>query len=1172
MSIRLLHFSDLHYSRENQERALRALETVAETAEKDTPDVIVIAGDLWDRPVNNTDSSGLPYLVRAIQRLMDAAPVVAVTGTPTHDVLGSYSIFQEIHARHRFTLLMPMIPYFVDNFDVQPEGRTEHSKLLVFGMPEPQKSWFLAGQQLGKEESNRAIVDGMRGMLLGMGAIREEHADLPCLFVGHLTVAGASISESQVLPPGGIQIGADDLALVGADYYALGHIHMGQQVGNLPACYAGSAFPVDWGERDQKHFNIAESPAADGFDLTIDTVPYPFLPRKKIVVEADVHKDGWIDLVTSDSDINGYDVWLQIRAAKEQRAGIDSDEILAGLQNAGAGPGSRVEIVNISTETVRSERITEALRLRDKVGIYAELSCEQVTDSILEKSDELELRAQEQGEAPTGLHIRIQQLVLRGAIGIKKGLGLDEVTVDLNTFDQGLIALVGQNGAGKTTLIENMHPYPQMLTRSGKLQDHFCLRDSYRDLYFIDENTVTEYRAFMQIDGANKSGSVEYFLYLRGNGDTWQPVGETNGRKDPYEAEVARLFGSLPLFLRSAFVSQKQPKNLPDLSEATKGEKKALFRELGGLDYLQTHAEIAKAQADAIEQELVGIRAKLEREEELQAELAEARHHLADIEEDEYNAQAELESFGEKGKTLKEQYEDLQKKVEESDRVLEKINDLGKQIDELCDERYRLQADHSVYESAASNLVGANHERQRYHDLKKQEGELNAERARVYEERERINAEYNREKQAVADAEREITAETSELSAKISSVESSRAVIKTKAEQLDTGLREPVTEECPTCGQKWPAEKKAVFEQKRTEKQAELNELQQHIFEADKELAELKKQVQELDARKGALQYPPEPDLPGFDTRILLEIQDQIRAINPDQLNETIRKADEAQVRMGEINKRLEQIRSIIREKEKEIQALGSKINVQAESEFRRVGAELEETRAKYHEKDKDLTRIRTEIAACKDRIDHFEAELSQISDLRATAAGREQDKADWVYLQRACGPDGIQALELDAMGPGIAEVANSILESAYGSRFQVEFRTTRIGGSGSKTKQIEDFSIWILDSETGEEQLLETLSGGESVWVKRAIYDAFGIIRARKTGTQFRTVFQDEADGALDPEARQHYFRMLERAHVEAGRWHTIVITHSAEAQEVIGQRIEMRALSSGAREEVTA
>jgi exonuclease SbcC len=122
-------------------------------------------------------------------------------------------------------------------------------------------------------------------------------------------------------------------------------------------------------------------------------------------------------------------------------------------------------------------------------------------------------------------------------------------------------------------------------------------------------------------------------------------------------------------------------------------------------------------------------------------------------------------------------------------------------------------------------------------------------------------------------------------------------------------------------------------------------------------------------------------------------------------------------------------------------------------------------------------------------------------------------------------------------MGPGIADVENSILESAYGSRFGIEFRTTRIGGSGSQKKQIEDFLIVIHDSQDGSEQLLETLSGGESIWIKRAIFDAFGIIRARKTGTKFLTVFIDECDGALDPEARMNYFKMLERAHQESGR-----------------------------------
>ena len=51
-----------------------------------------------------------------------------------------------------------------------------------------------------------------------------------------------------------------------------------------------------------------------------------------------------------------------------------------------------------------------------------------------------------------------------------------------------------------------------------------------------------------------------------------------------------------------------------------------------------------------------------------------------------------------------------------------------------------------------------------------------------------------------------------------------------------------------------------------------------------------------------------------------------------------------------------------------------------------------------------------------------------------------------------------------------------------------------------------------------------------------------------------------DEADGALDPESRQKYFAMLEAAHQESGRRHTIVITHSPEVQEAIGQKIEMK------------
>ena len=91
-----------------------------------------------------------------------------------------------------------------------------------------------------------------------------------------------------------------------------------------------------------------------------------------------------------------------------------------------------MEIIDNPVETIRSAEIQDAVTLRDKVVIHAKLSDKTVAESILEKVDKLELMAKEEGTATEGLHIRIKKLILRGAIGIKKGLGKDTVTLPNN--------------------------------------------------------------------------------------------------------------------------------------------------------------------------------------------------------------------------------------------------------------------------------------------------------------------------------------------------------------------------------------------------------------------------------------------------------------------------------------------------------------------------------------------------------------------------------------------------------------------------------------------------------------------------------------------------------------------------------------------------------------------
>lgn len=51
-------------------------------------------------------------------------------------------------------------------------------------------------------------------------------------------------------------------------------------------------------------------------------------------------------------------------------------------------------------------------------------------------------------------------LTLRGFRGIRDGLGLDVLTLDLERLagDAELVALAGANGRGKSTLLDNLHP------------------------------------------------------------------------------------------------------------------------------------------------------------------------------------------------------------------------------------------------------------------------------------------------------------------------------------------------------------------------------------------------------------------------------------------------------------------------------------------------------------------------------------------------------------------------------------------------------------------------------------------------------------------------------------------------------------------------------------------
>lgn len=1150
--IRILHTADVHFDRENQEAALASLEALCTHGRDNGADLWVLAGDLFNRAVPNTGAAGFPRLVDVLQRMMNIAPVVAVQGTSTHDIPGCYDALQEIDAEFSFTLLDPRKRYFLgadgevgedpnrvsfslDQSDETFSDERPKPRLLILGCPEPSKEWFLAGKEgLGRDEATQAVKDGMRQLLLGLGAIRRQYADLPCLMVYHGSVDGASLCNGQVLRPGELAIGRDDLALVGADYFALGHIHNAQKIEDLPAFYPGSAYPCNWGETDQKSFfEIELDPllTARGLGVPIHQIPFPHPPRRKIVLSGTECASG----------IEGFQVWEVRRLPKDEP--FDQAAELAWLETHGALPGSRVTIEVIPTETVRAGEISAAQGLADKLRIYAENSGEELPAGSAEKAAALEAEARATGAAGEGLHVRIDRLRLRGAIGIWKGLGQDEIDLDLSRYDPGLIALVGANGRGKTTLIENMHPYPEMLTRTGTLQEHFRLKDSFRELYFTDERSGAQYRALIQIDGANASGRAEYHLFRDG-----QPL--TNGRKADYEQAIERLFGSLSLFVRSAFVSQKPPKNHPDLTDATKGEKKALFRELAGLDYLQTYSEAAREKAKALEAETERDAGRIQALEEILTSGAGKAAECEKMAVEAGKKASDLQQLEEQGRAAREEVEDLRQKVDRNRDLEVRIRELEIQDEKLVGELEQISRLRVDYQDALQGRQKAEIALAEIEALKAEEGRLHGEQARVLKERERIHRDYLDARGVAEAAARQVQAAQAKLDRTAAVLGQKKEAAVDRVDELEQRLAEQI--ECPACHHRFRPDAEAL--------RAKLAQAQEEAFEADKALEATRKDQERLAAELAQISYPAEPELPSFDDSRLRTLQAQIQARDETGNRKILAAAAEAEVRIQEGEKRQAQIQQQQTEAQAKSEELrGKLLGTEVEDYYTSRKQFLTNTEAAYRTQRDELKGLEASIAALEKQITELTERSLELDTLRLAVAGKQRDAAEWRYLERACGQDGIQALELDAIGPGIAEVANRLLAAAYGSRFAIEFRTTRIGGNGSKRRMIEDFQIAVLDSEHGTEQLLETLSGGEAVWVKRAIYDAFGIIRDRTTGQRFLTVFQDEADGALDPEARLAYFRMLEAAHQEAGRRHTLVITHSQEAQEQIGQHIRM-------------
>ena len=201
-----------------------------------------------------------------------------------------------------------------------------------------------------------------------------------------------------------------------------------------------------------------------------------------------------------------------------------------------------------------------------------------------------------------------------------------------------------------------------------------------------------------------------------------------------------------------------------------------------------------------------------------------------------------------------------------------------------------------------------------------------------------------------------------------------------------------------------------------------------------------------------------------------------------------------------------------------------------------------------------EITKLKTQLEA----IVEFENEIKQHQERLSTEEDNRSkintNVADWDLLLEVFGKNGLQAVELSAACPEVSDIATAMLRQ-FGKDWAINIRPLKDSADGKS--ELDDFTI-IVSTETGVKEF-NKFSGGEKVWIEESLKKAGIIYMMNNTGYAFKTVIQDEADGALAEDSAQAFLAIALKAHELIGAHHTLIVSHRPSILNAVTQQIKL-------------
>lgn len=253
--MRILHTADWHVGNEllgidRQEETGKLLDELYEAAVRESVDLLLVAGDLFDNPLPPSWATKMVY---------DFFSRLAQTGIRSLVLAGNHD-GKTLEPPKNLLALGRVTVYEKPAEDAVLRFRSRRDEpVVVIALPYPHERLLMDLKTAG-DDLRGQYIERVSQLLRYLS----RHADIDALnvFTSHLMIAGARISETE--RPGTVipffSIPPQNLPH-NVHYVALGHVHRHQQVVQAPAqtFYAGSLFRLNFGETGiEKGFYLVE--------------------------------------------------------------------------------------------------------------------------------------------------------------------------------------------------------------------------------------------------------------------------------------------------------------------------------------------------------------------------------------------------------------------------------------------------------------------------------------------------------------------------------------------------------------------------------------------------------------------------------------------------------------------------------------------------------------------------------------------------------------------------------------------------------------------------------------------------------------------------------------------------------------------------------------------------